>query len=141
MANANQPTGSVAEHSMKHEDTFVEDVDIDKNDVSGSGYVMSTYHSYSPEYSSGVEKKLLRRIDLRIMPLVVLIYIFSYLDRNSVSRGTSPDSSFNADDMIRLRRLVCMVCKKIPTLLVLFTILLLPSSRLDMSLCNYHPQS
>ncbi|OBT51672.1 hypothetical protein VE04_07838 [Pseudogymnoascus sp. 24MN13] len=86
MANVNQLTGP-AEHSVKRDDTFVEDIDIDKNDISGSGYVMSTYHSYTPEYSSEVEKKLLRRIDLRIMPLVVIIYIFSYLDRNSITQA------------------------------------------------------
>lgn len=62
---------------------------------------MSTYHSYTPKYSSEVEKRLLRRIDLRIMPLVVIIYIFSYLDRNRVSRATSSNSNFNADYMIR----------------------------------------
>jgi hypothetical protein len=100
MANVNQLTGP-AEHSVKRDDTFVEDIDIDKNDISGSGYVMSTYHSYTPEYSSEVEKKLLRRIDLRIMPLVVIIYIFSYLDRNSVSEATSPYSNLNADEIIR----------------------------------------
>lgn len=88
MANANQLSGpvTVSEHGLKREEVFVEDIDMDKKDVSGSGYVMTTYHSYSPEYSNKVEKKLLRRIDLRIMPLVVIIYIFSYLDRNSVSR-------------------------------------------------------
>ena len=50
-----------------------------------SDNVMTTFNSYSPQFFATVEKKLLRIIDLRIMPLVVIIYIFSYLDRNSVS--------------------------------------------------------
>ncbi|KFY11068.1 hypothetical protein V492_04697 [Pseudogymnoascus sp. VKM F-4246] len=90
MANANQLTGSgaaVAEQNLKREEAFVEDIDFDKKNASGSGYVMTTYRSYNPEYSNGLEKKLVRRIDIRIMPLVVIIYIFSYLDRNSITQA------------------------------------------------------
>jgi hypothetical protein len=76
---------------LKREETFIEDVDVEKTHTGGSLHVMATYHSYSPEFSAQVEKKLLRRIDTRIMPLVVLIYIFSYLDRNSVSNVAVPD--------------------------------------------------
>lgn len=139
MANANQLCGpiTVSEHGLKREDAFVEDIDVDKKDASGSGYVMTTYHSYSPEYSNKVEKKLLRRIDLRIMPLVVIIYIFSYLDRNSVSRAITLSTIFNSNEIIRLLRLVCMVCRRILRLLAQSTTLLLLYSRLDMSLCNY----
>ncbi|KFY45753.1 hypothetical protein V494_00799 [Pseudogymnoascus sp. VKM F-4513 (FW-928)] len=90
MANANQLTGSgaaVAEQNLKGEEAFVEDIDFDKKNASGSGYVITTYRSYNPEYSNGLEKKLVRRIDIRIMPLVVIIYIFSYLDRNSITQA------------------------------------------------------
>jgi hypothetical protein len=31
------------------------------------------------------EKKLLRRIDLRLMPMTVLMYIMNYLDRNNIA--------------------------------------------------------
>ena len=73
---------------LKREETLVEDVDVEKEGAALG--VMATYHSYSLEFSAEVEKKLVRRIDLRIMPLVVVIYIFSYLDRNSVSSIRSP---------------------------------------------------
>lgn len=49
--------------------------------------VMETYRSYAPEFSKDTEKKLLRRIDKRILPLVVIIYIFNYMDRNSITQA------------------------------------------------------
>jgi len=51
------------------------------------GPVMTKYRSYSPEFSKETERKLLRRIDKRILPLVVIIYIFNYMDRNSTTQA------------------------------------------------------
>jgi sugar phosphate permease len=51
------------------------------------GGVIDTYRSYSPEFAKQTEKKLLRRIDRRILPLMVLIYLFNYLDRNSITQA------------------------------------------------------
>lgn len=49
--------------------------------------VIETYRSYSPEYSQSIEKALLRKIDTRLLPLVVIIYLFNYLDRNSITQA------------------------------------------------------
>ena len=49
--------------------------------------VVETYRSYSPEYSRETEKLLLRKIDTRLLPLVVVIYLFNYLDRNSITQA------------------------------------------------------
>lgn len=40
-----------------------------------------------------MEKALIRKIDLHILPLVVLLYLFSFLDRGTWGWGV-PDSSF-----------------------------------------------
>lgn len=32
-----------------------------------------------------LEKKLLRKIDLRLMPLMMVIYVLNYLDRNNIA--------------------------------------------------------
>ncbi|KAG4443236.1 hypothetical protein IFR05_001279 [Cadophora sp. M221] len=93
MAAAATPGASVAvvaEHGSKPDVALVEDAEdmnVEKNIVPGSGYVMTTFHSYSLDHQKQVEKKLVRRIDIRIMPLVVIIYIFSYLDRNSITQA------------------------------------------------------
>jgi hypothetical protein len=48
---------------------------------------MAIFLSYEPEYRRQVEKQLLRKIDTRILPLIVLIYLFNYLDRNSITQA------------------------------------------------------
>lgn len=53
----------------------------------GGGTYLDTYRSYSPELARETERQLLRKIDLRLMPLVVLIYLFNYLDRNSITQA------------------------------------------------------
>lgn len=69
-------------------------VKTDKNDVWGensqeenSSDVMSIYYSYDIEYRQKVETELRRKIDTRILPLIVLIYLLNYLDRNSITQA------------------------------------------------------
>lgn len=49
--------------------------------------VVDIYRSYSAEYRTNIEKKLVQRIDRRLLPLVVVIYLFNYLDRNSITQA------------------------------------------------------
>ncbi|CAG8110703.1 unnamed protein product [Penicillium salamii] len=69
-------------------------VKTDKNDVwvensqeDNSSDVMSIYNSYDIEYQQKVETELRRKIDTRILPLIVLIYLLNYLDRNSITQA------------------------------------------------------
>lgn len=58
--------------------------------ISGSGKtdaIIDTYRSYTPEFSKETEARLVKRIDRRILPLVVIIYLFNYLDRNSITQA------------------------------------------------------
>ena len=49
--------------------------------------VIDTYRSYSAEHRMEIEKKLVQRIDRRLLPLIVIIYLFNYLDRNSITQA------------------------------------------------------
>ncbi|KAF9880162.1 allantoate permease [Colletotrichum karsti] len=49
--------------------------------------LMDTYRSYSPEFSKETEKRLVRKIDGHLLPLIVTIYLFNYLDRNSITQA------------------------------------------------------
>jgi sugar phosphate permease len=49
--------------------------------------IMDIYRSYEPEYAAQAERALVRKIDKRILPLVVIIYLFNYLDRNSITQA------------------------------------------------------
>lgn len=53
----------------------------------GKSTIHQVYDSYSIEFASQVERKLVRKIDLRLLPLLVTIYIFNYLDRNSITQA------------------------------------------------------
>lgn len=48
---------------------------------------METYGSYAPELARDTERRLVRKIDPRLMPFVVIIYLFNYLDRNSITQA------------------------------------------------------
>ena len=64
------------------QDTWVEDTTLaDPADV------VATYRSYDPEFRTKTERQLLRKINSRILPLIVLIYLFNYLDRNSITQA------------------------------------------------------
>ena len=50
-------------------------------------YTLSSPWMYfaGPQLRSIAEKKLVRRIDLRLLPMLVLMYIMNYLDRNNIA--------------------------------------------------------
>jgi hypothetical protein len=60
---------------------------IEDSRIDQASSVIKIYDSYTPEFAAETERKLVRRIDLRLMPLVVGIYIFNYLDRNSITQA------------------------------------------------------
>ncbi|KAI0156943.1 MFS general substrate transporter [Xylariaceae sp. FL1272] len=41
----------------------------------------------SPEQRIELEKRLVRRIDRRLMPMIILMYILNYIDRNNISQA------------------------------------------------------
>lgn len=40
--------------------------------------------SLSPEERAKAEKALVRKIDLRLLPMIIIMYIMNYLDRNNI---------------------------------------------------------
>lgn len=43
--------------------------------------------SLSPEERERAEKALVRKIDLRLLPMIIIMYILNYLDRNNIVSG------------------------------------------------------
>jgi len=41
--------------------------------------------NWTPEERHAAETKLKRKIDIRLMPMIVLMYIMNYLDRNNIA--------------------------------------------------------
>lgn len=81
-ARSAQPTGDDKVQRDKNKDLWVEDSPAE--DLTDA---MSVYFSYDPEFRKAIETQLRRKIDSRILPLVVLIYLLNYLDRNSITQA------------------------------------------------------
>ncbi|KAK4953590.1 hypothetical protein LTR10_008193 [Elasticomyces elasticus] len=45
------------------------------------------YNQYSLQQRNAIEKRLVRKLDTRIMPAIGLMYILNYLDRNSIAQA------------------------------------------------------
>lgn len=45
--------------------------------------MVSTYRSHDPTFSKETEKRLVTTIDMRLLPPIIAIYIFNYLEKNS----------------------------------------------------------
>ncbi|KAL4908667.1 hypothetical protein BDW74DRAFT_102525 [Aspergillus multicolor] len=69
--------------ALPAKDVWVEDSD----GRNGASNAMSVFHSYDEDFARATEARLLRKIDTRILPVVVLIYLFNYLDRNSITQA------------------------------------------------------
>jgi len=53
--------------------------------VTGRSDIPDSIASLSPEERRVAEKKLVRRIDFRLLPMLVMMYIMNYLDRNNIA--------------------------------------------------------
>lgn len=45
---------------------------------------LALVNSWSPEERAEKEKKFLRKIDIRLLPILIVMYILNYIDRNAV---------------------------------------------------------
>ncbi|KAK5110898.1 hypothetical protein LTR62_005436 [Meristemomyces frigidus] len=56
-------------------------------DLQKADNAVTTYRSIPADELAIAEKKLVRKLDMRIMPAIVVIYILNYLDRNSIAQA------------------------------------------------------
>jgi hypothetical protein len=57
--------------------------------------------SWSEDETSQFEARLRRKIDLRLLPMVIIMYIMNYLDRNNIAsaRIAGPDGKGMQDEL------------------------------------------
>jgi len=68
-------SSSMEKNDILHKEALHEDADLGKEEAMHFGVL-------TPE-EKVIEKKLRRKIDTLIMPLVVLVYLMNYIDRNN----------------------------------------------------------
>lgn len=62
----------------------VEVVDVDAKKPTPTRQPPPYVASLSPEEREKVERALVRKIDLRLLPMIIIMYILNYLDRNNI---------------------------------------------------------
>ena len=60
-----------------HEEEMVSGVDGAYPDKSPNAVTL--YRTYSPSQAAAIERRLVRKLDTRILPVIVLIYILNYV--------------------------------------------------------------
>lgn len=70
------------------------DAVYDPQELNGAASGVAALDPNSPEYKE-LERRLVRKIDIRLMPITILLYILNYLDRNSIS--TARDNGLERD--------------------------------------------
>lgn len=61
-------------------ETNMKDQDMD-GEKGNSAHQETVHHGKLTEEELEIEKRLRRKIDIRIMPLVILVYLMNYIDR------------------------------------------------------------
>ena len=78
MADAKIDTDHVAHPGLEPVNSCDKPTDVD---VRPDFQPPEILRNMSPEERDDLEKKLLRKIDLRLLPMIVLMYILNYIDR------------------------------------------------------------
>ncbi|TVY46611.1 MFS transporter [Lachnellula occidentalis] len=97
LVGADIESGSDDKAATQHVDNDGKDVQGPKvADVSRPAFEPPEFvRNMTPEQRISIEGKLKRKIDMRLMPMIVLMYIMNYLDRNNIAAaklaGIIPD--------------------------------------------------
>lgn len=122
--NYEQGLGGVDIESGSDDKVRVQHVDHGGKDGGVSAIATSSRPAFEPpEYVRNltpdqrieVEAKLKRKLDIRLMPMIVLMYIMNYLDRNNIAAaklaGIIPDLKLKGTEFQVSTRLSFVFCK------------------------------
>lgn len=59
--------------------------DVEGTDIQTLHHAPELVHNMTTEYRERAERLLRRKIDLRVLPMIILMYIMNYLDRNNIA--------------------------------------------------------
>jgi hypothetical protein len=78
-------TGKELASHISHSDSAERDIGMPNARPTRTFEAPEWIRNLSPEERLEVEEKLKRKIDLRLLPMVILMYIMNYLDRNNIA--------------------------------------------------------
>lgn len=71
------PSAKETATGLEHKES-IPDLNVEK------GEVVHDEHVNTPEWRA-LEKKLVRKLDMTLLPVVWILYLFNYLDRNNIA--------------------------------------------------------
>ena len=75
----------MADQTCKMASDHVEDAVLQKDKLTMPNNMPSFLVGLSAEERQAVEKKLVRKVDIRLLIMMVVMYILNYLDRNNIA--------------------------------------------------------
>ncbi|KAK2013421.1 major facilitator superfamily transporter [Colletotrichum eremochloae] len=85
----------------KHDDSKLEEQGPRKSESEGSGAIATARDITAASFAHLDEKKILRKMDLRLIPMLALLYLLSFLDRGNIGNakieGLQEDLNMTAD--------------------------------------------
>lgn len=73
--------------------------EMEKKEHAHGPEVPELLRDLTPEERAAMEKKLVRKIDLRLLPMLVLMYIMNYLDRNNIASARLAGKTGMVEDL------------------------------------------
>ena len=63
------------------------DYGLEKSQSNTDGFVPEILQSYSSEELAAMEKALVRRLDFRCLPILIILFLLNILDRNAIANA------------------------------------------------------
>jgi hypothetical protein len=63
------------------------DYGLEKSKSQINGFVPEILQRYSNEELAAMEKRLVRRLDLRCLPILIILFLLNILDRNAIANA------------------------------------------------------
>ncbi|KAL5614069.1 hypothetical protein FOVSG1_003132 [Fusarium oxysporum f. sp. vasinfectum] len=87
MTQQSDPTNNVSANKQNPVSPFVEHVDRSEGTMHNEkGVALADSDVIDEEYRAR-EKKLVRKLDMTLMPIIFILYLFNYLDRNNIAQA------------------------------------------------------
>jgi hypothetical protein len=89
MTQQSDPTDNVSADKQNPVSPSVEHVDRSEGTLHNEkGVALADSDIIDEEYRAR-EKKLVRKLDMTLMPIIFILYLFNYLDRNNIAYATN----------------------------------------------------
>ncbi|KAI0025283.1 allantoate permease [Xylariomycetidae sp. FL0641] len=85
--NGSLEAPKLEKEELEHRKEVIEQAAKDRGIDAEQIAMFRQFTEADPEWHQGMRKKLLRKVDLHLLPLLILMYLLNFLDRNNLSQA------------------------------------------------------